>query len=66
MLYFDFLKSRVVTSKFQVSLYVFILDPMNGDLCEDFKMGLLFKFRQAVPEIFHFMYPQKCALFGKD
>ena len=57
---------RLVTSKFQVSFYVFILDLMDAALCEDFKLGLLFKFRQEVPEIFHFMYPQKCARFGKD
>ena len=55
------------TSKFQVSLYyVFILDSTCAALFEDFKMGLLFKFQEVVPEIFHFMYPQKSTLFGKD
>ena len=52
-----------VTSKFQVSLYVFILYSMDAALCEDFKIGLLFKFRQAVPEIFY--VPSKMCLFWK-
>ena len=56
---------RVVTLKFQVSLYGFILDSMDAALCEDFKMGLLFKFQQAVPEILHFMYPQKWVLLER-
>ena len=31
---------------------------------EDFRIGLLFKFGQAVPEIFKFLYLKKLGLFG--
>ena len=36
---------------------------MDAALCEDLKIGLLFKFRQAVPEIFY--VPSKMCLFWK-
>ena len=36
---------------------------MDAALCEDFKIGLLFKFKQAVPQIFY--VPSKMRPFWK-